>query len=156
MLRHSYIRCGGAYPPHRCSPVRFGFREEYNGPWIKVGFLDHGGELIGHLVYNRNDCQMDAQCLRHKTDSRSPKCHIHRTVKKNPLGYLSAWLISGCDDCMVDRATHFAFRLDRSEDGQLSYASRCAAREHAQQQPWLAELFELELEFGTGIAPRKL
>jgi hypothetical protein len=97
---------------------------------------------------------MDAQCAFHR--GPGPKCHIHRVLGKDPLGYLCAWLLSGCQECYNTRATHFAARADRSPDGPLSYARRVAARELAATQPLMAEFVLLELEHGTGVEPLEL
>jgi hypothetical protein len=110
---------------------------------------------IPRLVHDKRAKQLDAQCLRHKLCK--PRCHVHRVLRRDPIGFLAAWLVaSNADPYGETRASHFECRLDRSETGPVSYEMRLFARELARTQPMLAELFLLEETYGTGEEPLNL
>ena len=122
-------------------------------PLKKVGrdqrpVYDFNNQFIGYLSFDSNKGQIDAQCRRtchnHKGD---PKCHIHRVLKKAPLGYLLAWLLHvDCDT--IDRNTHMVSRFDRTPDGWFSHLNRLRARAWGEQQAQLQFFFDKELESG--------
>ena len=107
-----------------------------DGPWTKIPVFDELGRFLGHLVHDRNNNQLDAQCGHHHQRGEG-KCHIHRVLSKTPIGYLAA-------------------RFDRVDGGACGYTARCHARDLASEQALLQELFDLEAEWGSSQEPLHL
>ena len=127
-------------------------------PWEKRPFHDDQGVFKGWLLWDEVHDQLDAQCgdPRHRG---ALKCHVHRVLRKRPIGYLCAWLLAGgC--CGQNRDTHFGLRLERGEEDACGYPARMAARRIALGQPVLKVFFDLERRYppapGGGEEPHQL
>lgn len=123
-------------------------REESAEPWTKIVFFGYDGEMLGWIVYDEVQAQLDAQCFHHR-GGRGGKCHVHRVLRKRPIGYLSAWLLSGC--ARDTRDEHFGKRLARRAGEPCSFENRVAARAHARAQPQLSRFFQLEAAHPPGL-----
>ena len=128
-------------------------------PWTKRAVRDDQGVIVGWIVYDEMNQQLDAHCgvNSHLLDPKK-KCHVHMVLKKRPMGYMVAWLLSGRQHCCRD--DHFAVRLERLDAGPCGYAARCRARSLAKTQPDLQVFFDLEARFppqqGAGEEPSAL
>lgn len=69
---------------------------------------------------------------------------LNRVLKKQPIGYLVAWLREGQRQDLKTAADHKAVRLDRSEDGPMSFTRRVSAREYFTGFPDAERFLELE------------
>jgi hypothetical protein len=131
--------------------VALGPLVEHVGPWTKIPFFDYDGAHIGWLVHDSRGKKLDAHCLPHL--GCKPKCHVHRVLNKDPIGYLAAWLIASRGIDGGSRDQHMLCRFDRTDTGPVSYEMRLIARDIARRQPLLAEFFVLEETYGTGEEP---
>ena len=126
-----------------------------DGPWTKIPVFDELGRFLGHLVHDRNNNQLDAQCGHHHQRGEG-KCHIHRVLSKTPIGYLVAWLRYVMEPECASRDAHMAARFDRVDGGACGYTARCHARDLASEQALLQEFFDLEAEWGSSQEPFNL
>jgi hypothetical protein len=110
-----------------------------DGPWQKGPLYDSRGVLVGHLVYDEVHGQLDGQCCFHKG---SPKCHVHKVLRKRPVGYIAAWLLHGL--CCSSRGIHFGSRTERASDQACGFEARVKARRLVMSQPHLEFFLELE------------
>lgn len=126
-------------------------------PWQKRPVLDATGHFVGWLVWDEVHSQIDAHCGRHRGTATS-KCHVHRVLKKRPMGYLCAWLFNAHHH--NGREGHFDARLRRRDDEPCGLPQRRAAREVAQGQADLQFFFDLESRHpprpGDGDEPARL
>ena len=122
------------------------------GDWCRISVHDHGGDLLGYLVYNEQERKINAHCEKH--ESAKAHCHMDRAIigrrrgQGRPIGTLVAWLRSSSD--YDDKAAHQAAKRDiLALDG---LPLRVESRGWVTAQPAFAALFALERELDADEA----
>ena len=118
------------------------------GGWQELPLRDFGGQVVGKFIYSEALCKINAHCLHPAHTHDGVRCKTDALASSavrgsgRPLGFLTAWLLTGSDFSSKDEHADYKSWLRRRDSRGL----RQRARAFLHQYPHFQVLFALERE----------